>query len=426
MTQVQQDQQKQAYRWVILVAVCLIGFMTIGTRATLGNFFKAIIADLHWDRGTISFVVAINLWVSGFLQPFTGHLMDRFGAKWLFAISIAGYGLGVALIGFTNGLGYLLLIYGVLMGAATAGASMSLTNALVAQWFRDWRALAMSINNASAALGQLLLVYISYLLLESSGWRLSHLYLGAAVLVVTLPLALLMPRRATQAGGMAVGGADAPQRQALRHGPLETTSWSKALCSTPLWQLNGGYFVCGMTVSLFTVHLIPFATDRGLSAETAAKAFGLMAAITVAGSLLSGAVSDRIGRKNVLGLAYLTRGAAFALLLLWHHEVALYVFAVIGGLSWLATPPSVIALTGEIYGMRALGTLGGISLLAHQLGGGASVWLAGVLHDLTGSYDVSFTLAAVALLGATLLSFSIAERRYSVRYIVPAPSAAGD
>jgi MFS family permease len=371
-------------------------------------------------------VVAINLWVSGFLQPFTGHLMDRFGAKWLFAISIAGYGLGVALIGFTNGLGYLLLIYGVLMGAATAGASMSLTNALVAQWFRDWRALAMSINNASAALGQLLLVYISYLLLESSGWRLSHLYLGAAVLVVTLPLALLMPRRATQAGGMAVGGASVPGRQAAIHGPLETTSWSKALCSTPLWQLNGGYFVCGMTVSLFTVHLIPFATDRGLSAETAAKAFGLMAAITVAGSLLSGAVSDRIGRKNVLGLAYLTRGAAFALLLLWHHEVALYVFAVIGGLSWLATPPSVIALTGEIYGMRALGTLGGISLLAHQLGGGASVWLAGVLHDLTGSYDVSFTLAAVALLGATLLSFSIAERRYSVRYIVPAPSAAGD
>ena len=86
----------------------------------------------------------------------------------------------------------------------------------------------------------------------------------------------------------------------------------------------------------------------------------------------------------------------------------------------------MIALTGEIDGMRALGTLGGISLLAHQLGGGASVWLAGVLHDLTGSYDTSFTLAAVALLAAALLSFSIAERRYSVRYIVPAPSAAGD
>jgi MFS family permease len=407
---------------MLLAGVCLIGFMTVGTRATLGNFFKTIIADLSWDRGTISFVVAVNLWISGLLQPFTGHLMDRFGAKWLFAISVTVYGLGVALIGFTNSFAYLLVIYGIVVGAANAGSSMSLTNALLAHWFHDWRALAMSINNACAAVGQLVLVYVSYLLLESSGWRPSHVYLGLAVLVVAVPLAFLMPRNRPQSS--ASPGTTA--RQQAAQGSLETTSWARALCSAPLWQLNGGYFVCGMTVGLFSVHLIPFATDRGFSPEAAAKAFGLMAALSVVGSLLSGALSDRVGRKNVLALAYLTRGGAFALLLLWHHELALYVFAVIGGLSWLATPPSVIALTGEIYGLRALGTLGGISLLAHQIGGGASVWLAGVMHDLTGSYDGSFAMAAVALVGASLISFAIAERRYSVRYLAPAASAVGD
>ena len=416
------EPQKRAYRWVLLVAVCLIGFMTVGTRATLGNFFKGIIADLSWDRGTISFVVAVNLWISGLLQPFTGHLMDRFGARWLFTISLTVYGLGVVLIGFTSSFAYLLVIYGIVVGAANAGSSMSLTNALLAQWFRDWRALAMSINNASAAVGQLVLVYISYLLLESSGWRPSHVYLGMAVLAVTVPIAFMLPRRGPQSS--ATPGA--ASRQQVAQGPLETTSWSKALCSAPLWQLNGGYFVCGMTVSLFSVHLIPFATDRGFSPEAAAKAFGLMATLSVVGSLLSGALSDRVGRKNILALAYLLRGGAFALLLLWQHELALYAFAIIGGLSWLATPPSVIALTGEIYGLRALGTLGGISLLAHQIGGGASVWLAGVMHDLTGSYDVSFAMAAVALVGASLISFAIAERRYSVRYMTPAASAVGD
>jgi MFS family permease len=416
------EPQKQAYRWVLLVAVCLIGFMTVGTRATLGNFFKAIIADLSWDRGTISLVVAVNLWISGLLQPFTGHLMDRFGARWLFAISVTVYGLGVALIGFTSSFAYLLVIYGIIVGAANAGSSISLTNALLAHWFRDWRALAMSINNASAAVGQLVLVYVSYLLLESSGWRPSHVYLGMAVLAVTIPLAFMVPRRGPQSS--ATPGT--ALRQQAAQGPLETTSWSKALCSAPLWQLNGGYFVCGMTVSLFSVHLIPFATDRGFSPEAAAKAFGLMATLSVVGSLLSGALSDRVGRKNVLALAYLLRGGAFALLLLWQHALALYAFAIIGGLSWLATPPSVIALTGEIYGLRALGTLGGISLLAHQIGGGASVWLAGVMHDLTGSYDVSFAMAAVALVGASLISFAIAERRYSVRYMTPAASAVGD
>ena len=416
------EPQKQAYRWVLLIAVCLIGFMTVGTRATLGNFFKTIIADLNWDRGTISFVVAVNLWISGLLQPFTGHLMDRFGARWLFAISVTVFDLGVMLIGFINSFASLLVIYGIIVGAANAGSSMSLTNALLAHWFRDWRALAMSINNACAAVGQLVLVYVSYLLLESSGWRPSHVYLGLAVLVLTTPIAFLIPRHRPRALATPAAASQPPVAQ----GPLETTSWSTALRSAPLWQLNGGYFVCGMTVALFSVHLIPFATDHGFSPDAAAKAFGLLATFSVIGSLLSGAVSDRLGRKDILALAYLLRGGAFALLLLWHHELALYGFAIIGGLSWLATPPSVIALTGEIYGLRALGTLGGISLLAHQIGGGASVWLAGVMHDLTGSYDVSFAMAAVALVGAALISFSIAERRYSVRYLTPAVSALGD
>jgi cyanate permease len=77
---------------------------------------------------------------------------------------------------------------------------------------------------------------------------------------------------------------------------------------------------------------------------------------------------------------------------------------------------AVSALSSEVYGTRALGTLNGIALLVHQIGAGASVWLAGVLHDTTGSYDFAFGLGLAALIGASLVSFGIAERRYSSRY----------
>ncbi|GIX48996.1 MAG: putative MFS-type transporter YbfB [Candidatus Tectimicrobiota bacterium] len=405
-------QSRDGQRWVILAAAFVIVFMTVGTRSTLGNFFKAIIADLQWDRGTISFIVAVNIWLSGLLQPFTGHLMDRFGAKWLFTGSVAAFGLGVLLISLTQSVWYLLVVYGLVMAAATAGASITLTNALVARWFTQRRGLAIGFTNAGSALGQLSLVYISYLLLSAFGWRLSHVYLGLAILIVALPMALLIPRRTARGDGVA-GAAGTSRVRA----PLETQSWRQALRSLPLWQINGGYFVCGMTVALYYTHLIPLATDRGFSPATAAATFSVLAAASAFGSLLGGGLSDRLGRKNVLALAYFTRAVAFALLLVWRHELALYAFALLGGVSWLATPPSVMALTGEIYGMRALGTLGGISLLAHQIGGGLSVWLAGVLFDLTGSYDISLLLAVLALLGASATSFSIAERRYSVRYL---------
>src|SRR3989442_4114383 len=423
MTRTQPAQQQQSYRWVILGAMCVIGFMTIGTRSTVSSFLKTIIADLGTNRETISFIVATNIWLSGLLQPFAGYIMDRFGARGLFMASVPLYGLGIGLIGLTYNVWYLLIIYGVLVGAASAGASMSLTNALLAQWFKDWRALAMSINNAGGAVGTLFLVgTMSPWLLSTFGWRLSHVYLGAAVLLLAVPMAMLIPR-----GRAAAGSGPTPAGlQATVPGPLETQRWAAALRSAPLWQINGGYFVCGMTVSLFTIHFIPFATDRGFALETAAHAFGLMAICSVVGSLLAGVLADRIGRKHVLGLAYLIRACTFAQLLLWHHEMALYVFAVVVGLVWLATPSSTMALTGEIYGLRSLGTLGSVSLLAHQIGGGVSVWLAGKLYDLTGSYDISFILATIALLAASLISFGIAERRYSVRYMTLAPSTVGD
>jgi MFS family permease len=425
VTRVKRDKQTQqtqqsTYGWVILAVTVAMSFMSTGSRATLGVFLKSIVSDLYWDRGMISRAIAVNIWLSGLLQPFAGYAMDRYGAKWIFIVSTATFGLGVGLISLTQSFIYFLFIYGVVLAVATAGSSPSMTNALIAKWFPSRRrGLAIGINNAGSALGQLTLVWFATLMLQVNGWRSSHLFLGLAIAVITVPLTFLIPRRLQRANNAPAAPGQAESMRA----PLATERWAEALNSSPLWLINAGYFVCGMTVALFTVHLIPFATDRGYSPTAAAFAFGLLAVCSAIGSLLSGTASDRLGRKNIMALAYLVRGIGFMVLLSWRHEFALYVFAVLGGLSWLATPITVMALTSEVYGMKNLATLGGVSLLVHQIGGGASVWLAGELHDLTGSYDISFTLATVALVGATLASYLIDERRYSIRYVTPVTSA---
>jgi NADH:ubiquinone oxidoreductase subunit 6 (subunit J) len=63
-----------------------------------------------------------------------------------------------------------------------------------------------------------------------------------------------------------------------------------------------------------------------------------------------------------------------------------------------------------------------VSSLVNQIGGGATVWLAGVLYDITGSYMISFTLAVFTLLGAAIVSVVMAKRRYSIRYITATPA----
>jgi len=102
----------------------------------------------------------------------------------------------------------------------------------------------------------------------------------------------------------------------------------------------------------------------------------------------------------------------------------MWIFAVIGGFSWWATLPLTSSLTADVYGLRTLGTITGVSFVFHQIGGFGSVWLAGVLYDVTGSYTLPFLIAGFLLFPAAFFAFTVKERRYSSRYQTPPAAAA--
>jgi MFS family permease len=96
--------------------------------------------------------------------------------------------------------------------------------------------------------------------------------------------------------------------------------------------------------------------------------------------------------------------------------VALWLFAIIGGMSWLATVPLTSSLTADVYGVRNLGTLGGLINMTHQIGGALAVILFGLVFDKWGSYDLAFGTSVVLLIAAGITCLSLNERRYSSRY----------
>ena len=217
-------------------------------------------------------------------------------------------------------------------------------------------------------------------------------------------------------------------------GPLEVTSWRESLKSAPFWQMSGAYFVCGATTFILSVHFIPYAMDRGASGGMAALIFAVMNGLNIVGATAAGYLSDKVGgTKNWLTLVYVSRGLAYLLLLLtpllgvmaiggiavnW-NILGLWVFACIAGFSWVATLPLTSSLTAEVYGLRALGTISGISFLFHQVGGFVSVTLAGFLYDVTGSYTLPFAIIGSLLGLAAIAAFSIREKKYSARYQQP-------
>jgi hypothetical protein len=69
-----------------------------------------------------------------------------------------------------------------------------------------------------------------------------------------------------------------------------------------------------------------------------------------------------------------------------------------------------------------MGTLVGLAFTSHQVGGAVSIYLAGRLFDLSGSYSLVYVVGIVLLLVAGLASYAIQERRYSLKYLAAAPS----
>ena len=82
----------------------------------------------------------------------------------------------------------------------------------------------------------------------------------------------------------------------------------------------------------------------------------------------------------------------------------------------LATGSLTNTLTADVYGLRALGTITGVSFLFHQIGGLSGVLLGGFLYDVTGSYTLPFAIVAATLFPAALSVFTIKERKYSALY----------
>ena len=453
------------YGYFVIAAGSFALFVSMGARNGLGVFIEPMESDAIWNsRTAISAVIALGTMVNALTQPFLGALYDKYGGRAVISGSLLLLGVStitlamtgtygpefsisvLGLFDLTNSLLYMFIIYSLVMSTASSGVSLVTVHAMLSKWFQRNRGMALSVATAGTSAGGLLLTPFSAFLILSSSWRFAWIALGIFVLLLALPLALIILRDSpAEVGENPDGDLDGdseagrepvrPQAVMERRTPLQTTVWQDSLKSAPFWQLSGAYFVCGVTTIIISAHYVPFALDLGISPGVAALAFGFMQGLNAVGVIVVGFLADKYSRKNLLGTIYFIRFLAYVMLvtpgfmlMFWGFKIppsiGIWAFAVLAGMSWIATPPLTSSLTADIYGVRNIGTLNGLSTMSHQIGGSLSVLMAGMLYDMTGSYEIPFAIAGMFLLGATLASYAVNERRFSIRYQPPAQPVA--
>ena len=418
------------FGWYVVAASVFIGFSAVGARNGFGAFITPMTEEFEWNRLTISFAAGLGILLNGIIQPFMGQVFDRTGGRKLIMVSVLALGLVTISLYWTNSFLFFVFVFGVLASVAQSGLSLTNTSALLSRWFIRMRGTVIGINSTALSIGGLVMVPLAVYLMDAAGWRIAWIGLGGVVLL-SLPLTWLFIRENPAQMNLRPDGDAEPSEEASARrpertpGPLEAASWRDSLRSWPFWQMSGAYFVCGATTFILSIHFIPYAEDRGVERGTAALIFALMSGLNIVGATSAGYLSDKVGgTKNWLTLVYTMRGLAYLLLLVTPlipgmSIAGLWIFACVAGFSWIATLPLTSSLTAEVYGLRAMGTISGITFMFHQIGGFTSVTLAGWLYDVTGSYTLPFAITGSLLGFAAISAFTIREKRYSARYQQP-------
>ena len=162
--------------------------------------------------------------------------------------------------------------------------------------------------------------------------------------------------------------------------------------SAPLAQV----LIAGLGSFLVALHQLAFAVTVGFDKLYAAWVLGLGAFLSLPGVIVTGWLSDRIGRELAGVITYGTSifGVVCAMfitspeqhLLLWLH-------ACFFGLTWGARGPSITAKTADLFPGPQLGTILGAITMGTGVGSALGSWLAGFTFDVTGSYRVAFALS---------------------------------
>jgi predicted MFS family arabinose efflux permease len=270
----------------------------------------------------------------------------------------------------------------------------------------------MGIAGAAMSAGQLVVIPLATWLTLTIGWRQSYVWLGLGLAVLILPVGALLLRNDPRDRGLEPYGAKPAARTSGRAPASERARvpLTEAMQVPAFWLLVSSYFICGYTTGgLIGTHLIPHAVEHGFTEMVAAQALGVMGATSIFGSIASGWICDRFGRKGPLAWYYMLRGLSLLFLLGVSDVASLDLFAFILGLNWFSTVPPTTTLTANIFGRHSVGELSGWIFLAHQSGAALAASVGGWIHDATGSYSWAFISGALLAFVAVGLTLAIRE-----------------
>ena len=390
------------YGWVVVAAFFIVGTILLGIRLSFGVFFKSIESEFALSRAATSTIFSVSLLLTGIFAILAGWALDRYGPRIVILMMGIFSGLGLILTSQTNSLWQLFVTYSLLLSMGTGAVFVVLTST-VSRWFDKKRGLALGIASSGAGLGTVIMAPFATYLIFNFGWRMAYLVMGLIAWSIVIPLSRLMKKDPREIGALP-DGVKSRTIEGVENGEQSPgLSLFQAFRARSFWVVVFIWVFYATSIHLVFTHLIPHATDIGISAEGAASILSLIGVSTIVGRVSFGMASDRMGRK-LTGVTSILLQTVAMIWFIWARELWMfYGFALVFGFAQGGFAPSMGALIGDTFGLGRIGAIFGVLEVGFGIGAAIGPVLGGYIFDVTHSYTAAFIVGAVVMFAGTVL-----------------------
>ncbi|SBT05414.1 Major facilitator superfamily MFS_1 [Candidatus Propionivibrio aalborgensis] len=385
--------------WAVTLSAAGILMVTMGARQSIGLYLAPLNSSTGLGIASISLAMAVGQFTWGAVQPLAGAVADRFGPRRVLQGGLLLLALGSAITPFMSSTWGLVFSLGLISAMGSGAGSFSvLIGAASTRLPLEARGTASGIINAGGSFGQFVFAPVLQKLIQAMGWM-GSMWALALMTLVALPLIRTVSRPVDPAH-QPVGTAEIGLRRSVQ----------EALADRSYLLLHAGFFTCGFHIAFLVTHLPGEVDLCGLPPSVASWSLAIIGLANIFGSLFAGACVSRYRSKYVLFWMYASRAILIALFLAAPRtDLTFYLFAAGLGFTWLATVPPTAAIVGKLFGVRYLGTLFGLTLLSHQIGGFLGAWLGGLSITQFGDYQWMWYADMVLASLAALVNLPIRE-----------------
>ena len=389
------------YGYIIVLAGFFLQVVGWGLCSTFGVFFNPLLIEFGWTRAMISGAFSLSFLILGFISIIVGGLNDRLGPRMIMVVCGLFLGSGYLLMSQISTIWQLYLFYGVIVGIGMSGMDV-LSLSTIARWFVRRRGMMSGIVKAGAGIGMVIMPPIANWLISSYGWRTSYFIIGIIALALIIFVAQFLRRDPAQMGQLPDG------EEKVNIGCLNSAdggfSFQKAIHTRQFWMLCVIFLVVAFCVEAIIVHIVPHATDLGISAVSAANILAVIGGVSIIGRFVMGSAGDKAGNRLAIIVCFLILLVSLLWMLVAKELWMLYLFACVYGFAHGGFFALISPSVAEFFGLSSHGVILGAVFCLTTIGGAIGPVLAGHIFDVTSSYQLAFLVFTVVCIVGFILT----------------------